>query len=52
MFEAHSSEWLLPGYGKSIGQEHCVKICAKEIRGGKIGLFIVVVLFVRGIVFN
>ena len=29
-----------------------MKICAKEITEEKIGLFIVVVLFVRGVIFN
>ena len=52
LFEEHSSEWLLPGCGKWTGQEHCVKICAKEITEEKISLFIVVVLFVRGVIFN
>ena len=37
---------------KCTGQERCVKICAKEITEEKIGLFIVVVLFVCGVIFN
>ena len=41
LFEAHSSEWLLPGCGKCTRQE--IK---------KMGLFIVVVLFIRGVIFN
>ena len=49
LFGAHSSKWLLPGCGKCTGQERCVKICAKEITEEKIGLFIVVVFFVRGV---
>ena len=52
LFEAHSSGWLLPGCGKCTGQERCVKICAKEITEQKMSLFIVVVLFVRRVIFN
>ena len=50
LFGAHPSEWLFPGCGKCTGQERCVKICAKEITEEKIGLFLVVVFFVRGII--
>ena len=41
LFETHSSEWLLPGCGKCTRQE--IK---------KMGLFIVVVLFICGVIFN
>ena len=51
LFGAHSSEWLLPGCGKCTGQDHCVKNCAKEITEEKIAFFIVLVLFVRGVIF-
>ena len=50
--EAHSSKWLLPGCGKCAGQECCVKTCGKEITEEKIGLIYVIVLFVRGVIFN
>ena len=52
IFEAHSSERLLPGCDKFPGQERCVKICAKEITEEKVGLFIVVVLLVPWVIFN
>ena len=51
LFGAHSSEWLLPECGKCTGQEHCMKICTKKITEEKIGFFIVLVLFVRGVIF-
>ena len=45
LFGAHSSAWLLPGRGKCTGQEHCVKLCAKEILEEKIGLLLYCYLF-------
>ena len=51
LFGAHSSAWLLPGCVKCTGQEHCVKLCTKEILEEKIISFIVVLLCVWEVIF-